>query len=1162
MKQYNLFLRIFVTAILLSCFIPSYALGKRETKTVDVGDTFTVYSSGHTNLQSVLWTWDTGCLELVGSLYGTSTSATFKAKKATPASGVIIQATVYYYASQGTIMTGKFFDDWTIHIEDKSTVSLSDTRKTLSPGSSFGLRASTSPSSYTGSYKWTTSNSSVAYVSGSGNSVTVRTVSSGRATIRVTLDNGKYDECVVVVEDNSTVSLDQTRKDLSTGGEFTLRANASSGYSGSYSWTSSNSSVASCSGSGSSATVSGRSSGHATITVSLSNGASARCEVYVTDVDVTSVSVSDIKVEVEKETTINMSVYPSNATVKTTTWNVVSGSDVISISSSGRITTKKPGTAVVNCLVNGSVRSNNATVTVTEPKLTKSAVSPEQDATGITAFVQPVITYSHQISKGTAFSSISLSSAGQRTDASVEIVGKELRILPAKPLKPLTRYTISVPRNAVMNKWGSSAQSDVSFSFTTADYEKAKVEIYPAGGSYITTADVITLKAVPADATIYYTLDGSNPSVSSTKYTGPFKLQSDVTVKAIAVREGYHDSDVATAKFFKSQSEVVAYYPNDDMPLFNYAPVSPFLKFGGSVLKSNNFRRISMTDGSGNDVAGEAYLTNYMVIFVPDEPLKNSTKYTVDIPTDAVKTSNGEVFKGFKWTFTTPTFPTQIGMRGDETVYVLGEDGSLRSRGMEYLSFTPGLGSFDFKDNKELTEIRTGITGIACGYTSSLFLDATGNDIYNSGMLLYGVPGVPGSIAAVGKIKLVRTGFQVSAIIGDDNSLWMWGRNDFYQLGDSTGTSMSDPVRIADNVIDVALGNGFTLYVDGDNVLWAVGRNHLGQLGDGSTTDRRIPVKIMDGVARVSASAGGYFSACITTGGKLMTWGDNALHQLGRKISGTYSASPGEVMDNVVSVSLGMAHALAVTDEAGLYVWGSSSNLQISDLTTPVTQPTPVASYVKEAVAGPHTTLILYINGKVTGSGCRSHNNFGDGDGNVRDFVIDEGREWYMLQNVSVEPGRFETTPGSSFALAAIPSPLSSDYELVEWSSDRPDVASVEGNGVIRTGGLGEATITARMVDRFGREKTASAIVVCTDNPDNSGVESVSAVAGDWSARTRNNTIIVENVTPGVTYTVYNMQGITIGSAKAETDILTFETGQIGVYIVRSENKSVKVICR
>jgi hypothetical protein len=68
-------------------------------------------------------------------------------------------------------------------------------------------------------------------------------------------------------------------------------------------------------------------------------------------------------------------------------------------------------------------------------------------------------------------------------------------------------------------------------------------------GSTVEPGYLLSLTSTTPGATIYYTLDGSCPCDEKTrnKYTGPFPLPLDnVTVKAIAVRNGMHDSDMAT----------------------------------------------------------------------------------------------------------------------------------------------------------------------------------------------------------------------------------------------------------------------------------------------------------------------------------------------------------------------------------------------------------------------------------------------------------------------------------------------------------------------------------------------------------------------------------------------------------------------------------------
>ena len=71
--------------------------------------------------------------------------------------------------------------------------------------------------------------------------------------------------------------------------------------------------------------------------------------------------------------------------------------------------------------------------------------------------------------------------------------------------------------------------------------------ITPASGSY-PAGQQITLTDSTADAQIYYTTDGSVPSVGSPVYTAPLVLSTSETLRAIAVAEGV-GSTVSSASF-------------------------------------------------------------------------------------------------------------------------------------------------------------------------------------------------------------------------------------------------------------------------------------------------------------------------------------------------------------------------------------------------------------------------------------------------------------------------------------------------------------------------------------------------------------------------------------------------------------------------------------
>ena len=75
-----------------------------------------------------------------------------------------------------------------------------------------------------------------------------------------------------------------------------------------------------------------------------------------------------------------------------------------------------------------------------------------------------------------------------------------------------------------------------------------KPQFYPSSGKF-TGATSVTIKDSAPKASIFYTLDGTEPTTSSSLYTGPVLVSSTSQLKAIARSPIYSPSKVATAKY-------------------------------------------------------------------------------------------------------------------------------------------------------------------------------------------------------------------------------------------------------------------------------------------------------------------------------------------------------------------------------------------------------------------------------------------------------------------------------------------------------------------------------------------------------------------------------------------------------------------------------------
>jgi photosystem II stability/assembly factor-like uncharacterized protein len=76
----------------------------------------------------------------------------------------------------------------------------------------------------------------------------------------------------------------------------------------------------------------------------------------------------------------------------------------------------------------------------------------------------------------------------------------------------------------------------------------ASPEITPNGGDFLNSVEV-SLNCQTATANMYYTLDGTTPDETSTHYTEPFEITENLTLKVIAIADGYINSNVVEATY-------------------------------------------------------------------------------------------------------------------------------------------------------------------------------------------------------------------------------------------------------------------------------------------------------------------------------------------------------------------------------------------------------------------------------------------------------------------------------------------------------------------------------------------------------------------------------------------------------------------------------------
>ena len=172
--------------------------------------------------------------------------------------------------------------------------------------------------------------------------------------------------------------------------------------------------------------------------------------------------------------------------------------------------------------------------------------------------------------------------------------------------------------------------------------------------------------------------------------------------------------------------------------------------------------------------------------------------------------------------------------------------------------------------------------------------------------------------------KQVSAGGYHTAAVKTDGTLWTWGYNLYSQLGDNTMTNRLSPVKTVGggtNWKQVACGYRHTAAVKTDGTLWVWGYNNFGQLGDNTTSTRSSPVTTVGAGTnwkQVSA-AGGYHTAAVKTDGTLWTWGRNNFGQLADNTTSNRSSPVTTVAGgtNWKQVACGYYFCVALSESEG-----------------------------------------------------------------------------------------------------------------------------------------------------------------------------------------------------------------------------------------------------
>ena len=170
------------------------------------------------------------------------------------------------------------------------------------------------------------------------------------------------------------------------------------------------------------------------------------------------------------------------------------------------------------------------------------------------------------------------------------------------------------------------------------------------------------------------------------------------------------------------------------------------------------------------------------------------------------------------------------------------------------------------------------------------------------------------------------------AALRQDGALFWWG--------DLGGNASTTPVLLTGlpTLESISAGESFLLALGTDDTVWTFGDNTHGQLGAGDLASHSDPVQVTGlGGTAIEVATGSRHALLLLSDGAVQAWGDNTSSQLGDvSFTDLTSTTPRSVvgLSDVVELSGGIGHTVALDLTGSVYTWGGNANGQLGDGTT------------------------------------------------------------------------------------------------------------------------------------------------------------------------------------------------------------------------------------
>ncbi|GMI08913.1 hypothetical protein TrVE_jg11399 [Triparma verrucosa] len=247
-------------------------------------------------------------------------------------------------------------------------------------------------------------------------------------------------------------------------------------------------------------------------------------------------------------------------------------------------------------------------------------------------------------------------------------------------------------------------------------------------------------------------------------------------------------------------------------------------------------------------------------------------------------------------------------------------------------------------------------------------------------------------------VKHISAGRDHTVALSNEGRVYSWGKGDDGRLGvgseeDSVYPRVLKYGMMWDvKIVQVSCGEMHSMSLCEAGRVFAWGRNYYGRLGLGDSNNRSVPevIRSLMGETVGVVSAGVAYSCAVTRAGKVYTWGYGGHGQLGHSNTKNYDKPKKvEALDDeiVQQMSAAYGHTLCVTASGEVYSWGSGHGLLGLSSTAPHHSPMKVVLLNKVEVmtvsAGYDHSLALTSTGEVYSWGNGGYGQLGHGDSSL-----------------------------------------------------------------------------------------------------------------------------------------------------------------------------------